>query len=206
MPSPSSMTRRTIVVLLGATLLALGPAGEAGAVTVAVNAQNFSFTPRTARDPRGGTVKWTFHGSTHTATDSSGMALFNSGPKGPGSTYSFAFTAAGMYPYLCQFHASFYGMRGSVAVPVSVAPTSGPLGRTFMVTWASAAPRPGFVFDVQVKRPGSSAFVALRTGTTARSTTFRPTSRGAWSFRSRLRKTANGRASGYSAAATVNVQ
>jgi plastocyanin len=179
--------------------------GVAVTSTVTIAVRDFSFTPQAATIAQGTTVRWKFSGpSSHTATDNSGMRLFNSGIKPAGSQYSFTFIAAGTYPYVCTPHASF--MRGRISVLLKASPASGTRTTRFTITWASAAPPTGFVFDVQIKRPGSNTYVNWKTGQTARSATFVPDRGvGTYSFRARLRKPAVGKASGYSPNAAIAV-
>jgi hypothetical protein len=83
-------------------------------------------------------------------------------------------------------------------------PPSGPPGTTFTITWASEAPPlPGFVFDVQVKAPGSGSWVYLVKGGTSRSTTVSPNAPGKYRFRARLRT--GGAHSGWSPIASITV-
>src|SRR5205823_8688419 len=65
------------------------------------------FTPQSVKLKQGWTMKWAFRGpASHTATDSSGMGLFDSGSKSIVSYFSFAFVAAGRYAYRSEEHAS----------------------------------------------------------------------------------------------------
>jgi hypothetical protein len=62
-------------------------------------------------------------------------------------------------------------------------------------TWASAAPPAGYVFDVQIARPGDP-FVDWKMGVTITSSSFTPDDGvGSYSFRARLRKPATGEGS-----------
>ena len=155
---------------------------------------------------QGQTVKWTFLGPTNrSATDSSGMGLFDSGSLGPVSFFSFKFTAAGSYAYKDSLHPS---AKGTVKVPIVAASAGG--GTEAAVTWASAAPPAGYVFDVQVEQPGSQTFVDWKTSQTSTNAVFGPSDplyigAGTYAFRARLRKSSNGKASGYSTAASVGL-
>jgi hypothetical protein len=155
---------------------------------------------------QGQTVKWTFLGPTNRrATDSSGMGLFDSGSLGPVSFFSFKFTAAGSYAYKDSLHPS---AKGTVKVPIVAASAGG--GTEAAVTWASAAPPSGYVLDVQVEQPGSQTFVDWKTSQTSTNAVFGPSDplyigAGTYAFRARLRKSSNGKASGYSTAASVGL-
>jgi plastocyanin len=165
------MTPRSLLVLAPAAVLA---AALAVPVTAAphretkdatVNVVNFAFQPANPKITLGGSVTWTFTSGTHTATDTSGLALYNHS-----SNFSFTFTAAGSYSYRCNIHPAV--MTGSVNVPMKLKPKKGGVGTSYTVTWAtSAALGP---FDVQIKRPGSATFVPFLTGTAATSATFHP--------------------------------
>lgn len=168
-----------------------------GPVTVRV--ADYSFTPATALVEQGGTVTWQFQGpSVHTATDSSGMNLFDSGAKAAGTSYAFRFIAAGTYPYRSAV-AEPSPMTGKILVPLKVAPTSGSSSTSFQVTWSSSAPAAGYVFDAQVKYPAASSFVNWRTGQTATGAAFLPNrGSGTYTFRGRMRKPAVAKASAWS--------
>jgi streptogramin lyase len=155
---------------------------------------------------QGQTVKWTFLGPTNrSATDSSGMGLFDSGSHSPVSYFSFKFTAAGSYAYKDSLHPS---TKGTVRVPIVVQSAGG--GTQAAVTWASAAPPSGDVYDVQVEQPSSGTFVDWKTGQTATNGTFGPgdplyVGAGVYGFRARVRKSSNGKAVGYSTAASITL-
>lgn len=152
----------------------------------------------------GQTVTWTNTGTrAHTVTDNSGMNLFDSGAVPPGGTYARAWTAAGRYAIQSTLDANY---RGSVWLPLNLSPTTGAASTNFTVTWATAAQPAGFVSDVDIQRPGSTAWVPWRTGQTALSAAFVPDAgQGTYSFRARLRNTANGRATAYTVAASILV-
>jgi plastocyanin len=174
------------------------------AAIIDVSVRDNFFTPDPVTVPRGSSVLWSFDGNnTHTATDDTGMALYDSGFQGPGDTFSFTFIAGGTYDYRCRVHAT---MRGTVRVPIRVVPATGGTGTTFTVTWSSATAPAGFVFDTQIRRPGAAGFVNWRVGRTGRSATFVPDAgTGMYRFRSRLRKTGDGTTSEFSQAKAITV-
>ena len=172
--------------------------------TTTVQVSNFDFTPATVTVPQGQTVRWEFPDPTaHTATDLTSMKLFDSGNKANGGFFAFVFKSAGVYPYRCDIHTS---MQGKVQVPIKVAPTTGSMTTEYTITWSSALADPGFVFDVQIKRPGAAKFVNWKMGLTKRMVAFKPgAGPGKYAFRARLRKVDKG-ASLYSPFRTITVQ
>jgi hypothetical protein len=162
-----------------------------------------TFDPTTVAIPRGGTVVFDYVGGQHhTATDSSGLDLYDSGvvDGGDPSTW-FSFSGAGVYHFTCTLHP---WMGGRIEVPVRVAPSSGGLNRRFAITWASAAPATGLVYDVQIRRPGGD-WKAWRDGVLGISETFRPDKgAGMYRFRARLRNDA-GETSLWSLEAAIRV-
>ena len=163
------------------------------------------FDPTTVAVDRGGTVIFDFNGPElhHTATDSSGLELYDSGSVGPGepSTW-FTFDAAGVYSFVCTPH---QGMGGRVAVPMRAAPSSGGRHRTFTLTWAAVDATGDHVYDVQIRRPGK-AWRSWRKGVTLRSDAYTPDAgTGRYRFRARMRDTALGQASRWSAAVSIKV-
>ncbi len=166
-----------------------------------VTVANYAFTPSIAKIAQGQTVEWDFQGpASHTATDTTGMGLYSSGPMGPGEMFSHEFDYAGTFTFHCALHPLL--MMGAAKVPILA--TKGIYGRT-TVTWASAAPTVGFVFDVQVKKPGVKGWHPWKAGTTLETAPYTPKGSGTYRFRARLRETSNGKASGWSPAASVKV-
>jgi len=162
------------------------------------------FAPVSRQAKRGFAVQWTFLGPrTHTVTDRSGMGLFDSGVKSIVSYFTVAFTAAGSYPYGDTLDPA---LTGTIEVPIRISPRSGDPRTDFTVIWASAPLRTGFVEDIQIKRPGSPAFVDWMTGQTGRSAPFTADAGpGTYSFRARLRKSADDSHSGYSVGKSILV-
>jgi Tol biopolymer transport system component len=172
------------------------------AVSRVVLVEDFLFDPATAKPVLGGTVLWDFVGAVdHTATDNSGMGLFDSGTKSTGAYYVFRFVGAGSYPVVCTIHPT---MLGTVKVPMTAAPKTGNLTTTFTITWAAAVAPTGYNFDVQIQRPGGT-FVDWRPNTNVKSSTFvADGGTGVYSFQARM-QLGTGAASGYSAPVSITV-
>ncbi|HET6712156.1 MAG TPA: plastocyanin/azurin family copper-binding protein [Actinomycetota bacterium] len=115
-----------VIVSACAAVLPIGTAaaarpearGAASGAEVSIEAHDFYFDPAAPTIGRGDTVTFDFAGDvTHTATDSSGLELFDSGnvPPGSGPSLSFTYEAAGVYHFVCTPHA---GMAGRVSAPM----------------------------------------------------------------------------------------
>jgi streptogramin lyase len=154
---------------------------------------------------QGSNVQWTFLGpNTHTVADTSGMNLFNSKSRSFVTYFTHRFDAAGTYGYDDPAHPQ--AMTGSIRVPTLAQPSTGTKSTAFTVTWSAAVAPTGHVFDVQVKRPGSSTYVTWKSGVTGRHASFTPDhGTGKYSFRARLRKTSNDTHTGWSPAVTISV-
>ena len=95
----------------------------AGGSAAAVTIQNFAFTPQTLTVKAGTTVPWTNRDSApHTVTSADGIStsanttsLFN-GSVNSGAKFSYTFTKAGTYYYVCSIHKSQAGMHGEIIV------------------------------------------------------------------------------------------
>jgi hypothetical protein len=76
-----------------------------------------------------------------------------------------------------------------------------------MVGWALTAAAPPFVFDVQVRRPGTARFVDWKTGTRLVAATF-TADRGAgtYAFRARVRRIDGAGATGYSPPVAIHLR
>ena len=162
------------------------------------------FTPPRSVGTEGGTVDWTFdpaNSQSHEVVDGS-LGLFNSGQKAPGTSFAFTFESAGTYLVVDPIHVE----SSKVLVPAVATPKSGGVGTQFTISWSAKSAKPGFVFDVQIKRPGSTEFVDWMTDQIVRTSTFAPDSgTGTYSFRARLRDASNGNASGYSPPVSIAV-
>jgi plastocyanin len=177
-----------------------GGGGGGGPVTVGDTA----FTPAALTTSQGTSVGWSFTGSaTHTVSDSSGMGLFDSGTRSPGSSYAFRFAGAGSYAYSDKLHPT---MTGRITVPVTASPASGGKTTAFTVRWGSAAAPAGYVYDVQVRKPGTAVFANWLLGRSSASASFTANAgAGTYTFQARLRRTSNAKFSGWSPAASISV-
>ncbi len=176
-------------VMLGNDVATIGDAG---------------FSPTTISVKHGDRMEWDATGaSDHSASDFSSIKLFGSGLMPAGGTYGFVFFCAGIYKVLDSANAL---NTQNVKVSMSVDPLTGTLTTTFTITWASITAPSGFVYDVQIKRPGSNRFVSWLSSQTVPSTTFvADAGVGTYSFESRLRSLTNGGTSGYSPPAKITV-
>src|SRR5438093_98988 len=130
------------------------------------------------------------------------MGLFDSGIKSPGQFFDYTYIAAGRYTFICLLHSE---MTGTVKVPIKAKPKSGTQLTTFTITPAEGTAPAGFVYDIQIFRPGGPGFVDWKTITT-KNTTFVPDAGiGQYQFQARLRKTADNSASLYSQPVTITV-
>jgi plastocyanin len=173
-------------------------------VGLPVTVADFKFTPGAVKPGLGSTILWTFNGpSSHTVTDSTGMGLFDSGPLGPGNTFSYPFSAAGIYAYDCTIHPT--QMTGQVKVPVVASPTTGTVATWFTITWATITAPSGFTYEAQIKRPGATRWTIWTSGPSMFSM-FQPDGgTGTYSFRARLKKTSNNKASDWSVTRSITV-
>jgi len=139
---------------------------------------------------------------THDIKDGTGLDLYDSGSRTPPASYSYSFWAAGTYPVAD-------GVTGStmtLQVPTLADPKTGSISTKFTITWASQKPGSHEVFDVQIRRPGSTQWTDWKTNYLQTGASFTPDAgTGIYSFRSRLRNTQTGAATGYSAAVSIKV-
>jgi plastocyanin len=103
-------------VMIGLLLLVGSPSISAADQPSAANAEvkidNFSFGPETLTVPAGATVTWINRDDIpHTVVSTDGV--FKSKVRDTDETFSYTFTKAGTYPYLCSVHPK---MTGKVVV------------------------------------------------------------------------------------------
>ena len=182
---------------------------QTGAQAATVNVSMLStlrFSPDPAKAQLGDTITWTNTSTfSHTSTQDSPLSLWDSGTVPPNGTFSFIVTAAGIYPYHCTFHQAS-GMVGNAGARDVVTPPSGPPGTIFTVKVATITAPTGFVYDAQMRKGTSGAWMTLASGFTSATTTWDSTGKptGVYQFRSRLNKTGVA-TSGWSPAFTIHV-
>ena len=179
-----------LVLVLGATAqsssLATPPLAEVHVSAYDQGAFDL-FSPSRITVRRGGTVTFDFDGpSSHTATDGTGMDLFDSGVvHAGGPSLSYIYRAAGAYAFVCTLHPE---MSGQVRVPITAAPPQGGRARRFTVRWAAGVAEGGSVYDVQLRRP-EGPWLRWVWGTTTPWTRFvSDAGRGSYRFRARMRE------------------
>ena len=167
--------------------------------TVYIDVRDAALVPSAATLVQAGdTVQWNFLGpGVHSATDATGLGLFDSGPVSPVAYSRTQLIAAGTYAYVDSASA----MTGTVEVPLQLSS----VGPNIQVSWASLNAPAGYVYDVQVLEPGPGPFVDWEVGTTQRQRNYNPAVAGEYRFRSRLRNTANGSTSGWSPEGAITV-
>jgi dipeptidyl aminopeptidase/acylaminoacyl peptidase len=168
-----------------------------------VTASDTGFAGETSLVRQGTPVRWSFQGTEeHTATETT-LGLFDSGPRSAGESFTYTFASAGSYRYRCTLHT---GHNANLAVPVVVIPQTGGSGTSLQVTWSAAPPPEDWAFDVIVKPPGSSKFVAWRTDETATQAMFEADAgAGTYEFRARLRPVGATAKSGYSPVTAITI-
>jgi hypothetical protein len=148
----------------------------------------------------GSAQAWSFPGGnlqSHSVIDSTGCGLFDSGLRAGDDSFLFPFKAAGTY----LVKDSQTQAKETVAVRMLAALKNGKIS----ARWATAAPNPGFVFDMQARPPGSSTWFTLKRGVTTQAALLTPPNPGTYGFRARLRNPGVPCASGWSPAVQVTV-
>jgi hypothetical protein len=135
------------------------------------------------------------------------MNLFDSGKRGPGTSYSFIPPGSGNYAYADGQDVS---TTGSIRVPAAVSPETGTVSTRYRVTWATDPPSGAHAFQVQVRPPGATTFRNWIAASTDDFAVFDASSpmwsgRGRYAFRARYVQTTTGAASGYSAVCAIDV-
>jgi hypothetical protein len=98
------------------------------------------------------------------------------------------------------------GHPSTIKVSLTADPSSGTSTTAFTLNWAATTAPAGYVYDVQLKQPGATAYMDFLAGTASPSATFTPDAGvGRYAFRTRLRNSANGKSTGWSSAKTISV-
>ena len=194
-----------VVLALGAAFLLI-PAPAPAATTGSVAIINYDYTPKTLKVQQGSTVTWTNQNSAFTAhTSTSNQKFWDSQSiAGGGGTFSETntFLNAGTYGYHCTIHA--FMAPGKVQVPIKATGTS---STGYTLQWSSLPTVPtDRTFDVWIKKPGSTKFVAWKTATTTRkSGLFNPAKVGKYSFEARTNIVGTTKHSDWSPVLTITI-
>ena len=191
------MIRRVALVSAICIIVAATPV-TAASHTVSV--VDFAFTQSQVSVALGDSVRWDNTGSfTHSTTGDSPLALWSIDlPSGGAGTRSFR--QAGTFRYHCRFHSS---MTGAVQVPMRASDTTPKVDQQVTLSVATIGAPAGYRYSIQRRAPGGS-FKTWK-AITGKSTSFKGKSTGTWRFRSRLVRTADGAASGWSPSISVRV-
>lgn len=206
------MTKAVVSVAIIAALVAAAPVAQAQrpaavvpplctafAPIVYVDAGDYSPKLQTMSAP-GAQQEWDWHtfGASETVT-STGIKLFDSGPKTSGSS-TFTFFAAGRFPY----HSNGADTQtGAIAVKLCIDSTQS-AGRAFAIRFASKH-HTGWVSDLQIKRPGQTSWHWLSYGNTGTYLALTLSTRGKYHVRARLRRVQSGNTSAFSPSQTITV-
>ena len=173
--------RRSLPAMLALTaMLAFAPSASAVPFQVGMGQGDY-FSPTIAIITQGRNVRWTNNDPSDVHDTVSEQNFWSSELLSYGQTFSRTFNAAGTYKYLCTEHAD---MTGKVQVKVKATAS----GRRFTVS-VSALVAPGnFRHVIQRRNPGSSNWVTLNAGTTARSVSYTGPAAGTYSFRAAYKR------------------
>ncbi len=120
-----AFARTALLIGLSSFVVGCGPSGSpapaaptasaapaAGAVA-SIDIQGFAFKPATLEIAKGTTVTWTNRdGTNHTVTATD--KKFDSGARANGASFSFSFSDAGRFTYMCAIHGA--SMSGTIVV------------------------------------------------------------------------------------------
>jgi outer membrane protein assembly factor BamB len=174
-------------------------------VSTFISMTDSKYTPATviAHDI-GTSAQWTNNGSkSHNVVDNQGMSLYNSGTIAKNGTWQYMIFAAGIYKYHCTLHTD---MTGTIKAPMILEPASGTLSTVFSITWATAPPPSGFVYDVKIRKPGSTTWTIWQSDVTTMTATYVADSgKGTYDFKAHIQKVSNGKSTTYSSFKSITV-
>ncbi|MET8082008.1 cupredoxin family copper-binding protein [Streptomyces sp. NPDC005303] len=145
------------------------PSGQASAASYSVAMKGYAFSPASLSVPAGSTVTWTnYDTAPHDVKTTSGPLSIHSPMLNKGQSWSFTFTTAGAYGYVCTVHPD---MTAGITVRAAPAPAPAP-ART------SAAPRE-HMHSTPARTPSRTAHSAPAMTMPSTSPTPTPTAPGA---------------------------
>ena len=179
--------------------------------------------PGVARVVRGGLVQWDF------LDGSLGMSKFNRRYEFTDAINFIDLSDGGMplnfghrkFRFFCAgtFHYSIAAYKrtpaaglydgneyfGKIQSLVRVSKAKVKKGESVFVSWATKAAPEGWLYDVQIKRPGDTSWSAWKTGVVVRNAELAPGKKGFYRFRARIRRSDFMEHSGYSPIRSLEV-
>ncbi|MET7484368.1 plastocyanin/azurin family copper-binding protein [Streptomyces sp. NPDC005538] len=116
-----------VLALLGLSALLVLPAAQASAASYHVLMKGYAFSPAALTITAGTTVTWTNEDTApHDVKTTSGPVAIHSPMLSKGQSWSFTFTTAGSYGYVCTVHPDMTAQVAvkAVAEPTPAAPTT----------------------------------------------------------------------------------
>lgn len=207
------LKRRTLALVGVSAALLVNVACDTGP---SVSIQNFKFVPASVTQnlevqppaEQDDEVNWLNEsdGAHNVKNTTFPDPIFASATLAPGDIFEARLHQAGKYRYICTFHPK--KMKGTVNAPVSISFSgTGPdVGDVVFVDWSDSDIPTGFNMDVQIKRNKRDWKSFVKDAVDATSgTDWAPAKAGNFKFRARLQHTATGKATPFSAPASITI-
>jgi len=150
----------------------------------------------------GKTLFWNNLGpSDNELLDTTGLGLFDLSVGPPVDWLSRPFWGAGKFTVMNTQN----GDEETVSVPMIVSPATGSTSTDFTVDWGSLPAPAGYSFQVQVLRPGTTAWRTIATGSDPDGDFVPASGSGTYKFRARVLQTGTANSSAWSATKAISV-
>jgi plastocyanin/subtilisin-like proprotein convertase family protein len=149
LPNETTSAAQPAAVPYGAKAVGVGnapnltPTPACTPSTVGVSIENLAFNPQVLDIHLGQTVQWTNNDVTAAHSTTSDSLMWDSGNLTPGQSFSYTFTAPGMYPYHCRIHPT---MTGTIRVSAGCAPPPALTATPTATLTPRLSPTPTFTF------------------------------------------------------------
>jgi hypothetical protein len=172
-----------------------------------VDVNDQEFTPERSPVALGETVAWKIVSADAPVSIRDTTGMIRSGFTNAGGSFTYRFNASGTYRIRACEGGGTATPRAAAPATIAIIPQlrlAAPARAT--VRWALAAAAPRFVFDVQIRRPGTARFIDWKTGTRLAAAPFtRDSGTGTYAFRARVRRVDGAGQTGYSPPVTIHL-
>ena len=156
-------------VSLGSAVLAYAYGNPELFAVCPVQVTRNAIVPAEVRTSIGSQMFWSVPATAASRHELVAPDLFDSGPIGPGGSFTYTFFAAATY----AVKDTRTGAAETVRVPPAVSPASGVTSTDYTITCASRQAPVGYAYRLLIERPGSARYTLL-TSTSQPTTTFLP--------------------------------